>query len=318
MTAAAKQRTRSKAAKPMDPRRWLLQQNAHELLQKLEAVIMDPAGEVVHRLRTGTRRSGALLESLLDKPGRSSEFRTKRGDARKLLRQWKKLRRTAGAVRDLDVHLDLLKTLEKAATRAAPAATHPLHEQMKNLEIWLTQQRERHAKELQRVASKRMERVKALTLVVLGPATPVLESADTALARRGVRAPAALALDDFYNASEANPRLDQKNLHDFRKITKQARYVAEAGRKQPDAVAVDKALKRIQDAIGEWHDLDALQLEAEKALGKDGLDLEDLLRRQTDKKMRLAIESTERMRRRLLGERLALRSRQNLSAVQEN
>jgi CHAD domain-containing protein len=292
----------------VDPRRRLLQQNAYELLQRLDAAAADPVPDAVHRLRTGTRRSGALLESLLAAPGRSNEFRNKLKDARKLLRQWKKLRRAAGAVRDVDVHLDLVDTLEKAMAKVASEAGGPIHEQLQALKHWLKQQRSRQAAVLQDEAKRRLDRCKELTLAVLGEAPAATAPAQELPLRRGVRTPAALALDDFYFVSQANPRLDPENLHEFRKSTKQARYVAEAGRTQPDAVAVDRALKRIQDAIGDWHDLDALQVEAEKALGKTGRELEQLLRSQADTKMQLAIQSTERMRRRLLGERLALRS----------
>lgn len=303
--------TRRRSFKPLDPRRWLLQQNAHELLQKLEAAAANPDPQVVHRLRTGTRRSGALLESLLAKPGRSAEFRSKQKKAHKLLCQWKKLRRAAGAVRDLDVHLGLVEKLEKAEARLQPSSEQLLHQQMQALKAWLRHQRARQAEALQQEAAKRLERCKRLTTSVLGAAPPPPQSSgkQAVMPSRRTRTPAALALEDFYSISEANPHLGEENLHDFRKSTKQARYVAEAGQRQPDAVAVDKALKRIQDAIGEWHDLDALQAESRTALGKNGRELERLLRDQADRKMALAVQSTERMRRRLLGERLALRSR---------
>ena len=306
-TASPRRRT----ARPIDPRRWLLQRNAYELLQKLEAAAAssDPEKEVVHRLRTGTRRSGALLESLLDRPGTSREFANKQKQARRLLRQWKKLRRAAGHVRDLDVHLDLLEKLRKAAAKITAANMPVLQPQFESLEAWLKTHRSREAAALQNEAKKRLERCRELTAAVLGEAPDPAAALVTpsAPARRAV-SPAKLALEDFHAVSAATPHLDPRNLHDFRKSSKQARYVAEAGGNQPDAVAVDKALKRIQDAIGDWHDLDALHAEAREALGKNGPELMQLLHDQAEKKMKLAIESSERMRRRLLGERLALRA----------
>ena len=38
----------------------------------------------------------------------------------------------------------------------------------------------------------------------------------------------AVALEDFVRAADAMPVLDAENLHDFRKATKKARYVAES------------------------------------------------------------------------------------------
>jgi CHAD domain-containing protein len=301
---------------PIDPRRWLLQRNAYELLQKLEAAAENPAPEVVHRLRTGTRRSGALLESLLATPGRSREFRDQQKQAGKLLRQWKKLRRAAGQVRDLDVHLGLLEKLRKATAKAAAADLPVLQPQFDALETWLRLHRSREAGALQDEARKRLDRCRALTVAVLGqaaPAAPMPAPISASMPgpgpRRSATSPAKLALEDFYGVSQGNPHLGPTNLHDFRKATKQARYVAEAGQQQPDALAVDKALKRIQDAIGDWHDLDALHAEVPKALGEDSSELEALLRDMVEKKMLQAITFTERMRLRLLGERLALRSR---------
>lgn len=293
------------ASRAIDPRRWLLQRNAYELLQKLEAASENPEPEVVHRLRTGTRRSGALLESLLERPGRSREFFSRQKQARKLLRQWKKLRRAAGVVRDLDVHLELLEKLRKTADANSPV----LQLQFEKLKAWLKMHREREAAALQDEARKRLVRCLELTADVLGEApnataAPVVAAAPS---RREV-SPAKLALEDFYGVSQSNPHLDLRNLHDFRKATKQARYVAEAGQQQPDAVAVDKALKRIQDAIGDWHDFVALHAEARKALDS-GSELEALLREMAEKKMLRAIEFSEHMRMRLLGERLALRAR---------
>jgi CHAD domain-containing protein len=72
---------------------------------------------------------------------------------------------------------------------------------------------------------------------------------------------------------------------------------------------VGKALKRIQDAIGEWHDLDALSAEAAQALGSSGRELRERLCHQADEKLHQALDSTERARRRLLGEYLALHLR---------
>ena len=90
---------------------------------------------------------------------------------------------------------------------------------------------------------------------------------------RTPRSADAVALEDFVRAADAMPLLDAENLHDFRKATKKARYVAESGAEGQAYSSVAKALKRVQDAIGEWHDWLCLREEAEAALGKDAPDL---------------------------------------------
>ncbi len=74
-------------------------------------------------------------------------------------------------------------------------------------------------------------------------------------------------------ASDAMPLLHAENLHDFRKATKKARYVAESGGAERSSSSVAKALKRIQDAIGDWHDWLCLAKEAKAALGQDAPEL---------------------------------------------
>jgi CHAD domain-containing protein len=294
-----------------------LRQNAADLMARLEAAAHAdhacPDEKTVHRLRTGTRRCGALLESLLHHPparGRANILPHQEKPARKLMRQWKKLRRAAGAVRDLDVHLQLLQQLRNPLSARVPQATEPaLTEQLDHLQAWLAEGRQSRAAVLHRQAQKRLPRYRQLTADVLGELTPSLPDAKPAAASRSRSRsprPSLLALEDFYRVSVVNALLNRDNLHDFRKSTKEARYVAEAGGEEPHAQAVSRALKKIQDTIGDWHDLDALCLEAQQALAGEGNELRDLLHDCAEAKLQEAIIATERMRRRLLGERLAM------------
>jgi hypothetical protein len=135
--------------------------------------------------------------------------------------------------------------------------------------------------------------------------------------RNGRRAsrkpPGLLALEDFLRLVDEMPVLEADNLHDFRKGAKKARYVAEAGGDEPFAAAIAKAIKRIQDVIGDWHDWLVLGEEAAEALDGDGggqpEDAGAALRQCIAQGVALhfarAMRTTERMRRRLLGEWLA-------------
>ena len=97
-------------------------------------------------------------------------------------------------------------------------------------------------------------------------------------------------------------QLDAGNLHDFRKGAKKARYMAEADGDEEHAGMVGKALKKLQDEIGDWHDWMVLAEEAERALGDHGLELTARIEQQRDEHFITAMKTTERMRGRLLGE----------------
>jgi CHAD domain-containing protein len=101
---------------------------------------------------------------------------------------------------------------------------------------------------------------------------------------------------------DAMPELDASNLHDFRKGAKKARYVAEAGGDDPAALAMAKAIRRVQDAIGDWHDWEVLEGEAREALGPDGLALEAEIDRRVRKAYDRALRLTDTMSRRFVGE----------------
>jgi CHAD domain-containing protein len=277
-----------------------------------------PSEETVHRLRTGTRRSGALLESLLAGRRTTAAGEQLQRDAAKLMREWRKLRRAAGKVRDLDVHRGLLAKLRKQLPPPASDLTPEAKQQsvaslsqLDHLDAWLRQEREQQAGYLKTEAARRSPRCAALVPVVLAALEKARSSRAQNLSRQS---PATLALEDFFHTAYAMPSLDRQNLHDFRKRTKEARYVAEAGGEMPHAVAVAKALKRIQDAIGDWHDLDALQGEAAHALGdrdvesNNGASLRAVLQQRAEQQLQQALAVTERMRHRLLGERLAIKA----------
>ena len=71
---------------------------------------------------------------------------------------------------------------------------------------------------------------------------------------RAERGEAMVAMHDFARLADATPVLDASNLHEFRKSVKKARYVAESSGDDGSSQTVAGALKRIQDAIGAWHD----------------------------------------------------------------
>ena len=129
------------------------------------------------------------------------------------------------------------------------------------------------------------------------------------LRREASRNAAVTALEAFARLATQMQQLDAGNLHDFRKGAKKARYMAESGGEDEQAGAVSKALKKLQDEIGDWHDWLVLAEEAREALGSNGAELTGLIEAQRDKHYALAMNITERMRGRLMGEWQALGAR---------
>jgi CHAD domain-containing protein len=265
--------------------------------------------EAVHRVRTGSRRLQAMLEATLREAGPTAHALER--PARAWLRELKQIRRAAGAVRDLDVQRKLLENWvgeqipkQDAATSSSETRPPEMQAEMKQAEMldaWLKGERKHLAQGMQKQISKRQQGLAkrqgalftAITRVPLGRSVAP-RSAD------------AVALEEFVRASDAMPLLHAENLHDFRKATKKARYVAEVGAEGNSGVA--KALKRVQDAIGEWHDWVCLGEEAKAALGQDAPELTAAFTREIERHFAAAVKTTQSMRGRLLGEWMAAKS----------
>jgi CHAD domain-containing protein len=263
----------------------------------VDQCVQDADPDAVHRVRTGSRRLQAMLEATLRENAGSALQQT----AKAWLRPLKQIRRAAGEVRDLDVHR---KLLESWASKESPipeaASASRLHEQAQVLDTWLKGERKHLAHGMQKQARKRQQGLaerQAAFLAALG-SVPSGSS-------RGARSTDAAALEDFVRTVDAMPLLDAENLHEFRKATKKARYVAESGAADQDS-SVAKALKRIQDAIGEWHDWVCLREEAEAVVGKDAPELMAFLERQVERHFVLAMKTTQTTRARLSGEWMAI------------
>jgi CHAD domain-containing protein len=251
--------------------------------------VANAAPEAVHVLRTGSRRLQAMLEAMLREDAAVSLQQPAKG----WLRQLKQVRRAAGAVRDLDVHRKLLE-------HWIANENSPLEKQAGMLDAWLKSRRKHLASDMQKKIGKRqqeLEQRQAAFLAALDSVSP-----DSV---RVPRSPDAVALEQFVRAADAMPLLDAENLHDFRKATKKARYVAESDSVGHEYSSVAKALKRVQDAIGDWHDWVCLSEEAGAALGKGDAELTASLGREVDRHFSAALRTTQTMRGRLLGEWMA-------------
>jgi CHAD domain-containing protein len=281
-----------------------------------------PKVEAVHHLRTGTRRVEATLETLAREAGVRGLGTATEEARQRWLRQLKKVRRAAGTVRDLDVHRELLadnflpaadtapdKVAAELAEATAAAATGsveitPLMQQARALDQWLKDQRSDAAQALWSTLDDHADRLLDVERQFMAAIAK-----RRSFSRRAHRPAARLALEDYLRLMDAMPLLDKENLHDFRKGAKKARYVAESDDKDPAAEAMAKAIKRVQDAIGEWHDWDVVREEAGEALHDDGRALEAQLEARTQRAYQRALRMTITMGRRFVGEWQALQPR---------
>lgn len=275
----------------------------------------------MHDTRTGTRRIEAALETHLE-----ARLDAARGDAgastrdgedelTKAVRAWerllKKIRGTAAPVRDLDVQRKLLKKLAAEIDMKTPKEGRGglFAEQVKRLDDALLAEREGLATPLRKDAGRWAAKLDGHF------AAFAAAMARKPASRRRKRNAAATALDAFARLASQMRQLDARNLHDFRKGAKKARYMAEAGGEDEHAEAVGKALKKLQDEIGDWHDWLMLADEAHRVLSEDGTGLTAEIERRRDVHYEMAMKVEGKMRGRLLGEGLAIQGARRMGTT---
>jgi CHAD domain-containing protein len=196
-----------------------------------------------HRLRTATRRAASALECL-------APWLPERQVAR-VLKQIRRIRRSAGAVRDLDVHREVLASIR---VRGSPADAMVID----HVETELSAQRERALRKLRRlerrVAPDKLRRWgRRLGRMLRSSAgqTTVHEAATAALVRGLRRVRTALRT----NLSSA------ARLHDLRLVLKSVRYTLEVFEEAFPRTPLRKAqaaVIRLLDALGAMNDLTVL------------------------------------------------------------
>ncbi len=209
-----------------------------KLEQDLIKLSSKPRAENVHRFRTGTRRLQTLLGELSPKLDRNQE---------KLLKLLGKIRKRAGKVRDLDVQLVALRSLKMAqeARRKTQLVNHLIElrgEQEKKLKNAVDGSTVREIRKRLKRAAK-----------TLKPETS--------------RDPLAVARGMMERINRADAPLTEAVLHQYRILSKRARYAAEFADPSPAGTQFIAALKRIQDAVGDWHDWLTLTQTASQYLG---------------------------------------------------
>lgn len=233
-------------------------QTLREKISALEAAITqtlaNPKKEPVHHLRTSTRRIEAQLEllSLIPRlPDHAKPART----IRKLL---KRLRRAAGAVRDLDVQSHLvLHHRDVHEQQNQSSASNEMRNQAGKLQRKLKRRRCKAALNLLKVLKTEQQNLdRALNRL--------LEALSSAEDLRVPSIQLAQLTRDWYqrNTHFARSATDSDTLHNLRESAKLARYIAENG-----AGKLAHTFESLQQTGGAWHDLLTLAHTAKKHLG---------------------------------------------------
>ena len=202
---------------------------SHAIFQKLERDLIKlpskPQAISVHRFRTGARRLQILLGELSPKVNRSEK---------KLLKLLGRIRKRAGRVRDLDV--------QSAALRSFKVPQEPRRKtQLINHLIQLRDEQENKLRkavdpETVREIQKRLKRAaKRFNPEACGDPLTVAKAMLKPLDRA------------------ASP-LTEPILHEYRILSKRARYAAEFASPSNEAQHFIVEMKRMQDALGDWRD----------------------------------------------------------------
>jgi len=205
-------------------------------LQRLAA---EQNPETIHSFRTTTRRLQTLLAQLVPSQDRNQK---------KLLKMLNRIRRSAGKVRDIDVQLSALRSLKT-----------PLEPRRKTqLVQGLLELRAKHELKLGKLIKKSD----------LREVSKRLKRAARNVDFKGCRDPLTLAQELLGSVSVSANAVDEGTLHRYRIAVKRARYAAEfapASRESKQFIAL---LKRLQDALGNWHDWFTLTRTAQDRLGE--------------------------------------------------
>jgi CHAD domain-containing protein len=210
-----------------------------KLEQDLVKLSSKPRAKSVHGFRTGTRRLQILL-------GEFSPDRDR--NQKRLLKLLVRIRKRAGRVRDLDVQLAALRSLKLPGEPRRKT-------QLVNRLIELRAQQE---KKLRKAANEDTVREIRKRLKRAAKNFKPEEDWD----------PLTIAKKMLAAINQGNAPVDEALLHQYRILSKRARYAAEFAEPSPKSQQFIAGVKRIQDALGDWHDWLTLTQTASEHLGE--------------------------------------------------
>jgi CHAD domain-containing protein len=194
--------------------------------------------EAVHGFRTAARRLQTLLEQLVSDNNRKHK---------KLLKILNRIRKSAGKVRDVDVQLEVLRSVKVAQEPRRKT-------QLVQALIELRAQHERKLHKLMKKQDIRELRKR-------------LRRAEESMSFDSSLDPLAVSRQMLKSIPIPQGPIDEEALHRYRLVVKRARYAAEFAPKSTESTKFMAELKRLQDALGSWHDWLTLTQTAAERLG---------------------------------------------------
>jgi hypothetical protein len=248
----------------------------------------------VHALRVVTLRVQAELErDITDLPLASRE-------AQAILRfskQAEKLRQALSPVREFDVWIGKLRGLRASLTETGYYIPRSMRDSIRGID-----------RLVERIKKKRDSAEKKLVAEIGkrgGHLVRASEDVNEALSEYVFSEETGIAgeLVERFRAVKADfLSFNEENLHEFRKRIKTVRYLAEIYASADQACAqIATQMKKMQSAIGEWHDWQELGLEARGHRGKSK-ELAELLDTLTAESFDVALSTVHMISANLLGE----------------
>jgi CHAD domain-containing protein len=210
-----------------------------KLEQDLVKLSSKPRAENVHRFRTGTRRLQILLGELSPRLDRSQK---------KLLKLLGRIRKRAGKVRDLDVQLAALRSLKM------PREPRRKTQLVNHLIELRSQQEKKLGKAVEKAAVREIRKR--------------LKRASKNFSPEASRDPLAVARGMLERIGRGDAPVTEALLHQYRILSKRARYAAEFSEPSDESKQFIAELKRMQDVLGDWHDWLTLTRSASEHLGE--------------------------------------------------
>ncbi len=229
-----------------------------------------PSRKGVHALRVVTLRLQAEFERDLEDLPRASH------QAQAMLqfgKQAEKLRRALGPVREFDVWIGKLRDLRSSLIHSGeyvPRSAQQNVRGIERLEVQLKRKRRSAEKKLVAEIEKHGSRFVEAGEEIETSLSDYLFGEESGIAGELVAR--------FRMVRAEFPTLDEANLHEFRKRIKMVRYLAEMrGSSDPAIGQIATQIKKLQAAIGEWHDWQALAQVAHSGHHAKSKDLAELL-----------------------------------------
>lgn len=254
-----------------------------------------PTRKRVHALRVVTLRLQAELErDISDLPRASHQAQA----MLQFSKQAEKLRQALGPAREIDVWIGKLHGLRASLNASEEYVPRSMQECLRGidrLEDRLQRRRRSAGKKLAAIIEKKKDRfVEAAEKLEATPEDARL--ADAA----GIAGELVMHFD---RVRAEFPVLEEANLHEFRKRIKTVRYLAEmhAGADRKCA-RIATQMKKLQGAIGEWHDWQALAVETRHLQHAWSKPLAELLESVSKETFEAALETAHSVTARMVGE----------------